>query len=165
MIPYGLLLALLYSLGKLSGSREIIAMIQSGRSLVRITMPLIVAGVFFSLLCLGLNYHWAPSPKGMWRSFWRKPAASPRPRRATCFTETGNRRLWLIGTFPKDYQTGKPLRNVEITTTRPDMTWKAGSARKARPGTATPANGHSRSRWSAISSPTSRSSLRPTTDR
>ena len=45
LLPYSLLLALLYSLGKLSTNREIIAMIQSGRSVVRITLPLIVAGV------------------------------------------------------------------------------------------------------------------------
>ena len=64
MIPYSLLLALLYSLGKLSASREIIAMIQSGRSLVRISLPLMLPGVFFSLLCLGLNYHWAPAAEG-----------------------------------------------------------------------------------------------------
>ncbi len=28
-----------------------------------------------------------------------------------------NRRLWMIGAFPSDYQNGKALRNVEVTTT------------------------------------------------
>ena len=45
LLPYSLLLALLYSLGKLSTNREIIAMIQSGRGILRITLPLIIAGL------------------------------------------------------------------------------------------------------------------------
>ena len=32
--------------------------------------------------------------------------------------------------FPKDYQKGKPLLSVEITTTRPDRTWKAAARGK-----------------------------------
>ncbi len=64
LLPYSLLLALLHALGKLSTNREIIAMIQSGRGVLRITLPLIVAGVFCTLLSLGLNYHWAPIAEG-----------------------------------------------------------------------------------------------------
>ena len=123
MIPYSLLLALLYSLGKLSASREIIAMIQAGRSLVRISMPLILLGVFFSLLCLGLNYHWAPAAEGkadiLLAEAGGKPAAAASN---VLYRNPENRRLWLIGTFPKDFQSGKPLGEIEITTTRLDMT-------------------------------------------
>ncbi|RZA10658.1 MAG: LptF/LptG family permease, partial [Proteobacteria bacterium] len=64
LLPYSLLLALLYSLGKLSSNREVIAMVQAGRSVIRITVPLIIAGILFSLLSLGLNYHWAPYAEG-----------------------------------------------------------------------------------------------------
>lgn len=123
LIPYGLLLAVLYSLGKLSANREIIAMIQSGRSLVRITMPLILLGVIFSLLCMGLNYHWAPAAEGNAEILLKEAGGKPAAAAANVlYRNPENRRLWLIGTFPKDYQTGKPLGEVEITTTRPDMT-------------------------------------------
>ena len=64
LLPYSLLLALLYSLGKLSTNREIIAVIQSGRGVIRITLPLFIAGTFCTLLTLGLNYHWAPIAEG-----------------------------------------------------------------------------------------------------
>jgi LPS export ABC transporter permease LptG len=123
MIPYGLLLALLYSLGKLSGSREIIAMIQSGRSLVRVSLPLMVAGVFFSVLCMGLNYHWGPVAEGNVDLILDEAGGkTPTVASNVLYRDPGSRRLWLIGSFPKDYQKGKPLLNVEITTTRPDRT-------------------------------------------
>ena len=64
LIPFGLLLGLLYALGKLSSNHEIIAMLQTGRSLTRVIMPLGAVGLFFSLACLLLNYHWAPWGEG-----------------------------------------------------------------------------------------------------
>lgn len=123
LIPYSLLLALLYSLGKLSGSREIIAMIQSGRSLVRIAWPLLLVGVFLSFLCAGLNYHWAPVAEGNVEIILDEAGGKPATEATNVlYSNHENRRLWLIGSFPKDYQLGKPLLNVEITTTRLDKT-------------------------------------------
>jgi LPS export ABC transporter permease LptG len=121
LLPYSLLLALLYALGKLSGSREIIAMIQSGRSVFRITLPLLIAGIFLSLFSLGMNYHWAPVSEGQ-RGEILDVATGKTPTQASnvLFRNPESRRLWLIGAFPQDYHSGGPLRNVEITTTRED---------------------------------------------
>ncbi len=123
LLPYSLLLALLYALGKLSGSREIIAMVQAGRSVIRITLPLILAGLLFSLLGLGLNYQWAPAAE----SNVDKILAEASGKQATeathvLYRNAANRRLWMIGAFPEDYQKGEPLRDVEVTTTRADKT-------------------------------------------
>lgn len=118
LLPYSLLLALLYSLGKLSTSREIIAIIQSGRGVVRTTLPLIVAGAFCTLLSLGLNYHWAPIAEGRQDEILAV-ASGVEPTEATkvLYRNPQSRRLWMIGAFPPDYQKGRPLRNVEVTTT------------------------------------------------
>jgi lipopolysaccharide export system permease protein len=123
LLPYSLLLALLYALGKLSGSREIIAMIQAGRSVVRITLPLITAGLLFSLLGLGLNYHWAPAVESNVDKILAE-ASGKQAAEATqvLYRNAASRRLWMIGAFPQDYQIGKPLQDVEITTTREDKT-------------------------------------------
>jgi lipopolysaccharide export system permease protein len=123
LLPYSLLLALLYSMGKLSGNREVIAMVQAGRSVIRVTLPLIIAGILFSLLSLGLNYHWAPHAEGRQDEI----LATATGKQATeasqvLFRDPTNRRLWMIGAFPPDYQMGAPLQNVEITTTREDKT-------------------------------------------
>ncbi len=121
LMPYSLLLALLYSLGKLSGSREIIAMVQSGRSLVRLTLPLIFAGVFFSLFSLGLNYHWAPIAEGSVDTI-RAEAKGKKAMQATnvLYRNPADRRLWKVGAFPRDYHMGGALMDVEITTTLAD---------------------------------------------
>lgn len=121
LMPYSLLLSLLYSLGKLSSSREIIAMVQSGRSVVRITLPLLVAGVFFSLFCLGLNYHWAPVAEGsVDRIVATANGKGPTEATNVLFLNPADRRLWKIGSFPPDYHQRGPLSDVEVITTRPD---------------------------------------------
>ncbi len=123
LLPYSLLLSLLYALGKLSGSREIIAIIQSGRSIIRLTLPLIIGGIFLSLLTLGLNYQWAPVAEGRIDDILA--AAVGKPISAASHVLYRNpyaRRLWEIGAFPRNYHKGGPLLDVEITTTREDKT-------------------------------------------
>ena len=123
LLPYSLLLALLYSLGKISTSREIIAIIQSGRGVVRTTLPLIIAGAFCTLLSLGLNYHWAPIAEGRQDEILAE-ASGEQATEATkvLFRNPQDRRLWMIGAFPPDYEKGRPLLNIEVTTTNPDKT-------------------------------------------
>ena len=59
-IPVGLLLALLFSLSKMSRHNEIISMLTAGRSLYRVLMPLIIVGVGLSAICFELNTEMAP---------------------------------------------------------------------------------------------------------
>ena len=118
LLPYSLLLALLHSLGKLSTNREIIAMIQSGRGVLRITLPLMIAGGFCTLLCLGLNYHWAPIAEGHLNEILDEANDKPATKATqVLYRNPDNGRLWMIGSFPKNYHKGKPLLNVEVTTT------------------------------------------------
>ena len=60
VLPVGLLLALLFSLSKMSRSNEIISMLTAGRSVLRVIFPLLVIGVLASLFLLALNYELAP---------------------------------------------------------------------------------------------------------
>lgn len=118
MLPYGLLLALLYELGKLSNNREILAFIQSGRGIVRISVPLMVAGVFFTLFCLGINYQWAPTAEGGKDQILDR-ARGLQVTEAThvIYRNPNYERLWVIGAFPENYEMGEPLLDVEVTTT------------------------------------------------
>ncbi len=126
LLPYVLLLSLLYSLGKLSTHREIVAMIQTGRGLLRVTTPLIAAGVFISLLCLGLNYHWAPVAEGQ-KDAILDAARGKLVTEATdvLYRDASRQRLWMVGAFPKDFEKGEPLQRVEVTTTHPDGTLRS----------------------------------------
>lgn len=118
LLPYSLLLALLYSLGKLSTNREIIAIIQSGRGIPRITLPLLLAGLLFTLFSLGINYHWAPIAEGRKDEILAEADGKQVTEASkVLYRNPTDRRLWMIGAFPADYQKGKPLLNVQVTTT------------------------------------------------
>lgn len=121
LLPYSLLLSILYCLGRLSRSREIVAMIQTGRGLARLTTPFLVAGVLSALFCAGLNYQWAPGSVAAEsriideaKGLDRMAAEYVRYRNAPA------RRLWMVGAFPPDYQNGVPLRDVTVIQERPD---------------------------------------------
>jgi len=118
LLPFSLLIALLHTLGKLSTNREIIAMIQSGRGVLRITVPLIVIGTMCALLSLCLNYHWAPTAEGRQDEILAEASDKPATKAAhVLYHNPENHRLWMIGSFPSDYQNGSPLLDVEVTTT------------------------------------------------
>jgi LPS export ABC transporter permease LptG len=59
-LPVGLLLALLYSLSRMSRSNELISMLTAGRSVFRVLVPLFGIGVLASGACLWLNWEQAP---------------------------------------------------------------------------------------------------------
>lgn len=125
LLPYTLLLSLIYGLGKFSKSNEIVAMIQSGTGVVRVTAPLIFAGVWSSVLLLGLNYHWAPHAEGMRDELTAR--ANNRPvlqAKNVLYRDPDSRRLWMVGAFPENFEKGEPLQNVEITTINTDQTLK-----------------------------------------
>ncbi len=118
LLPYSLLLALLESLGKLSTNREVIAMIQAGRGVLRITQPLIVAGVICTLLTLGLNYHWAPTAEGHQKEILDAATGKDVTKASkVLYRNLNNRRLWMVSAFPPDYEKDSPLLGVEVTTT------------------------------------------------
>lgn len=125
LLPYTLLLSLIYGLGIFSKSNEIVAMIQSGTGVVRVTAPLIFAGLWSSILLLGLNYHWAPHAEGMRGELTARANNLPvLQAKNVLYRDTDSRRLWMVGAFPENFHKGAPLQNVEITTMNPDKTLK-----------------------------------------
>jgi lipopolysaccharide export system permease protein len=64
-LPVGLLLALLYSLSRMSRSNEIISMLTAGQSVLRIMLPLFLFGLLTACASLALNYALAPHSDSM----------------------------------------------------------------------------------------------------
>lgn len=127
LIPFTLLLALLYSLGKISKSREIIAMVQTGRGITRIILPIAVIGFLLGLLCLGFNYHWAPWAYGYQDALVEQVTSGTSSKaRNVFYHDKKSGRFWFIGSFPYDYTKGEPLRNIEVRTYNADHSphWK-----------------------------------------
>lgn len=118
LLPYALLLSLIESLGKLSTNREIIGIIQSGRGVLRITAPLILAGLLCTLFTMGLNYHWAPIADGNQDNILAEAAGGePTEASRVLYRNRTTERLWMVGAFPPDYEKGQPLADVEVTIT------------------------------------------------
>ena len=117
ILPYVLLLSLLYCLGKMSRHQEIVAMIQTGRGVFRIVMPLMVAGLFSSAICLVFNYHWGPWAEGH-KDIILDVAKDGQANqaRSVLYRDTDSRRVWLIGAFPYQFEKTGELRNVTIRT-------------------------------------------------
>lgn len=121
LLPYSLLLSILYCLGKLSRSREIVAMIQTGRGLARLTTPFLIAGVLAALLCAGLNYQWAPRAVAAEEAIIEEAKGNDRMEaKYVRFRNPPARRLWMVGAFPPDYQKGVPMRDVTVIQERAD---------------------------------------------
>jgi LPS export ABC transporter permease LptG len=123
ILPYTLLLALIYGLGKFSKSNEIIAMIQSGTGVVRVSAPLVFAGLWCSVFLLGLNYHWAPHAEGRRSEMVARANGWPiYDAKNVLYRDPASQRLWMVGAFPENFQQGAQLENVEVTTLNPDNT-------------------------------------------
>jgi lipopolysaccharide export system permease protein len=100
-MPIGLLLALLYSLSRMSRSNEIISMLASGRSVLRVLLPLFVCGLVATGVCLWLNYELAPRSTAV-READLKRFKSDRRAEALSVTESllakdrQTNRIWFI---------------------------------------------------------------------
>lgn len=115
VLPYVLLLSLLYCLGKMSRHQEIVAMIQTGRGVFRIVMPLLTAGVFSSLVCLIFNYHWGPSAGGHMEITMDKAKGGEVDRaRSVLYRDAESKRVWLVGAFPYQFEKTGTIRNVTV---------------------------------------------------
>lgn len=126
VLPIVILLSLLYALSKMSKSNELISMIGSGRSVIRILSPLLIIGAYCSLIALALKYEWGPTSAG------RKEAILQKALRDQTAKRTGQEappqglwakqgwmhindygaRTWYVGLVPSDLS--KPVRNVVI---------------------------------------------------
>lgn len=85
VMPIAVLLSGLFAMSKMSKSNELISMIGSGRSVLRILAPLIVVGVYASLIGLAFKYEWAPASVGY------KEAILETAKRETLVKKNGQR--------------------------------------------------------------------------
>lgn len=101
-MPLGLLLALLFSLSKMSRSNEIISMLSAGRSVVRVIAPLIIFGMLATGACLWLNYKLAPQADAVREadiqriSKGEKKAEQQGKIEGHLFKDRMNNRIWYV---------------------------------------------------------------------
>lgn len=117
-LPIGLLLALLYSLSRLSQANEIISMLGAGVSLGRVLTPFFLVGTLVSLGSLALNYRLAPEAEARReRELAELQNDNVRLERRAftegyLFANRADRRLWFVQRMPADLSV--PLEGVQI---------------------------------------------------
>ena len=113
LLPVALLLALLFCLGRMSRSNEIVSMLTAGVSLPRLVAPLLVVGLLTTVASMVLNYSLAPHAEYA----RKKLLEDPKSRRqqvglvAQIFRNRTDNRTWFIQQFKPGENL---LRNVHI---------------------------------------------------
>ena len=116
ILPYSLMLGLLWSLGKMSKNQEIVSMIQTGRSVVRIVIPLVVFGFLTTVLCLIFNYHWAPYADSHEDQLLAEARGEIKSEALhVAYQNDYDTRHWYVGAFPAEDRHGEPLKSVNIS--------------------------------------------------
>lgn len=111
LLPFTILLGLLFSLGQLSASREIIAFTQTGRGIFRLLRPLVILGSLLSLLSFFLNFHLAPWAEGYREALLESSQQGTASQANNVMHHNpDDHRLWFIERFPYD----QTLLEVEI---------------------------------------------------
>src|SRR5204863_5393354 len=101
LFPVALLLALLFSLGRMSRSNEIVSMLTSGVSLPRILAPLLLIGLLTTAASTALNYSLAPHGEYAHKRLLDDPQSSRRQLGLTAqiFRNRSDNRTWFIQQF------------------------------------------------------------------
>ncbi len=121
LLPFGMLFSVLFCVAKVSRSREVVAALQSGRSMFRVMLPLYVAAVLATLFNVGCHFQWAPNAEGM-KSVAMDQASGQvgtLVNHAVFYYPQG-RRVWMVKEVPPSYEMGAPLRGVEVTSLHED---------------------------------------------
>ena len=100
LLPVSLLLSLLFALGRMSRSNEIVSMLTAGVSLPRVLLPLIGAGLLTVGASMALNYSLAPHAELARKSFLSEAQARPaRNIQGQIFRNRTDLRTWFIQNF------------------------------------------------------------------
>ncbi|MDP9098460.1 MAG: LptF/LptG family permease [Verrucomicrobiota bacterium] len=101
LLPVALLLALLFCLGRMSRSNEIVSMLTSGVSLPRILAPLLLIGLLTTAASTALNYSMAPHGEYAHKRLLEDPQSSRRAFGLTAqiFRNRTDNRTWFIQQF------------------------------------------------------------------
>ena len=114
ILPYTLLMGTLWSLSKLCGGCEITGMLQSGRSLLRLCLPIFLMGTLVSLAYGICGFHWAPNGS-MYREMVLKKAKNPDgSAKPIVYRSDATSRIWRIQKPAMITNPGEPMQGVSI---------------------------------------------------
>lgn len=99
LLPVALLLALLFCLGRMSRSNEIVSMLTAGVSLPRVVAPLLLVGLLTTAVSTVLNYSLAPHADYAHKKLLEDPSRQQVNLLAQIFRNRTDNRTWFIQLF------------------------------------------------------------------
>src|SRR2546429_4453622 len=100
LLPVSLLLALLFTLGRMSRANEIVSMLTAGVSLPRVLLPLIGMGLLTVAASMTLNYSLAPHAELARKTFLTEARARPEAFiQGQIFRNRTDARTWFVQNF------------------------------------------------------------------
>jgi LPS export ABC transporter permease LptG len=99
LLPVALLLALLFSLGRMSRANEIVSMLTAGISVPRVLAPLISIGLLTVAASFALNYSLAPHAEMAKKNFVATARAHQYSVQGQIFRNRTDLRTWFIQSF------------------------------------------------------------------
>jgi lipopolysaccharide export system permease protein len=112
-----LLLATLFSLGKMSRHNELAAMNSAGRSVFRVLLPLLVWGLWCSLAMLAMNYQFAPEAQRLKEEIKvasNKAADDDPVVLNVLYRNREAHRTWYLHSVPYDLREDNPMSDVYV---------------------------------------------------
>lgn len=118
ILPVALLLAVLYSLTRMSKANELITMLGTGQSLLRVLRPIFVCSIYACGLNMAANYYWGPRAEGNRGAVFRglsEHAADSIMASAIMYHNPLTHRTWYVGAFPFSMRSGhERMHEVQI---------------------------------------------------
>lgn len=117
-LPVGLVLALLYSLSRMSRANEVIAMLTAGQSLGRLLIPLFTVGLILTGVSTWLNYEMAPHAETKRKAFFAQLSEKKRRKgeviEAHLYRNRADRRTWYVEEMPTLQARDQVLHGLHI---------------------------------------------------
>jgi lipopolysaccharide export system permease protein len=111
LLPVSLLLALLFSLGRMSRANEIVSMLTAGVSIPRVLAPLIGMGLLTVAASLALNYSLAPHAEMAKKNFIANARSHQYSVQGQIFRNRTDLRTWFIQSFRPGHDV---FNNVQV---------------------------------------------------
>src|SRR5437870_5563217 len=111
LLPVSLLLSLLFALGRMSRSNEIVSMLTAGVSVPRLLAPLIGMGLLTVAASLALNYSLAPHAEMAKKNFIARARSHQFTVQGQIFRNRTDSRTWFIQSFRPGHDV---FNNVQV---------------------------------------------------
>lgn len=114
ILPYTLMMGTLWCLSKLSGTSELTGMLQSGRSLLRVCMPVFLYAGLVAVAYGIFGFHWAPNGSLLRQVQLKQERTADNKPTLVIYRSELYSRIWRVERPPSYDNPGEPMHDLVI---------------------------------------------------